>query len=189
MNLGHHRGPSTRGKGGRSLRVTQQSEFFSSIFSRAPSKAIKLSPLQMLLRPLIDAIQRLLKVLDGIRGTEAQITLAEGAERRSRQSGYSRVLEQRIGQLLRRPACLLDIREGIKRAFGQPAGESLDLIDATYKHVSAALKLPAHLFRLALVAAHRLDARYLGEGGCTGRGVGREARELCCEVRPHYAIT
>src|SRR5271157_6353526 len=26
MNLGHHRGPSTRGKGGRSLRVTPQSE-------------------------------------------------------------------------------------------------------------------------------------------------------------------
>src|SRR5271167_3346881 len=91
--------------------------------------------LQMLLRPLIDAIQRLLQIFDGIRSAEAQVTLTEGAKRRSRQPGYSRVLEQGVGQLLRRPAGLLDIRKGVKRAFGQPAGESLDLIDAAYEHV------------------------------------------------------
>src|SRR5271166_3695947 len=145
--------------------------------------------LQMLLRPLIDTVQCLLKVLNGIRGTEAQVSLAEGAKRRARQPRYSGVLEQRVGQLLRRPARLLDIGEGVKRALGQPAGESFDLIDAAYEHVPAALKLLPHLLRLTLVAAHRLDAGYLSEGGRTGGGVSREARELCRKVGPHDAIT
>src|ERR1019366_890189 len=86
------------------------------------------STLQILLRPLIDAIQRLLKILDGIGNTEPQITFTEGAERRSRQPRDSRVVKQRVRQLLRRPSGLLDIGEGIKRALRQPAGESLDLI-------------------------------------------------------------
>src|SRR5664279_305746 len=110
-------------------------------------------PLQILLRPLIDAIQRLLKILDRIGDTEPQMALAICAECGSGQRRNSRILQQRVGQLLRLPARLLDVGESVERALGQPAGESLDLVEAVDEQVAAAVKFLAHFLRLALVAA------------------------------------
>src|SRR5271165_4082079 len=89
--------------------------------------------LQILLRPLLNALESKLNVLDRIRHAEPQVALAKRPERGSRQRGHSCLFQQRVGQLLRRPARLLDIRKRIERALGQTARESLDLIDAIHE--------------------------------------------------------
>src|ERR1017187_9504048 len=110
-------------------------------------------PLKMLLRPPIDAIQRLLKIFDRISDAEPQMALAICAECSSGQRRNSHIVQQRVRQLLRGPARLLDVGESVERALGQPAGESLDLVEAVDEQVAAAVKFLAHLLGFALVAA------------------------------------
>src|SRR5450755_5018050 len=84
------------------------------------------SCLQVLLRPLVDAIKRGLQVLHRVRHTEAQIALTKSSERRARQTSNSGFVEQSVSQFLRRPSRLRDVGEGVERAFWQATRESLD---------------------------------------------------------------
>src|SRR5579863_4020136 len=99
---------------------------------------------EILLCPLVDAIQRLLQVLQRIRHAEAQVAFAELSECRARERCYSGLLEQSIGKRLRFPSRLRDVGKGIKRAFRHAAGKALDLIQPGDEHIAAPLELGTH---------------------------------------------
>ena len=61
---------------------------------------------EVLLRPLVDAFEGLLQVLQRIGNAEAQVAFAEFAEGGAGKRGHSSLLQQRIGQLLRFPSRL-----------------------------------------------------------------------------------
>src|SRR6266403_264697 len=85
---------------------------------------------KVFLHPRPDALQCFLDVLDRVGHAEAQITLAKIAEGGPRQPGDAGIVEQRVGQFLRWPPGLLDVGENVKRALGQAAGKTFDLIKA-----------------------------------------------------------
>src|SRR5579862_8087310 len=121
--------------------------------------------LQILLRPLIDTVERLVKILHGIRHAEPQIAFAEFAECCSGKSCDSSLLQQRICQRLRLPSRLRDVREHIKRALRHAAGKAFDLVEAGYHHVPAGFELVAHMIDRTLISADGFDTRYLSKAG------------------------
>src|SRR5271167_2597857 len=67
--------------------------------------------LQVLLHPLLDAIQRYLQIFHRVGHAEAHVALAERSKRSARQPSDARLVEQRVGQLLGGPAGLRYVRE------------------------------------------------------------------------------
>src|SRR4029434_5735535 len=102
------------------------------------------SALQILCRPGTDAIERLLDVLDRIGHAEAQIALAEVAESSPRERGDAGVIKQCVGQFLRWPPGLLDVRENVECALGDAAGKTFDLVKAGDHHVASLFEFGAH---------------------------------------------
>src|SRR5437899_8202997 len=95
--------------------------------------------LQVLLCPLPYPIQRLFQILDGIGNAETQIPFAEPAKSCPGQTRDSRFLEKSICQLLRIHTGLADVGKDIKSACRDLGAETLDLVDALHKTVTAAL--------------------------------------------------
>src|SRR5919198_2859521 len=100
--------------------------------------------LQIFLGPLLNSIQRLIYVLDRVGHAEPQITFAELAKGGAGKAGHACIFQQRVGQLLRGPSRTGDVGESVKRALGQPAGESLDLVDALNKSIAPTAELFPH---------------------------------------------
>src|SRR5208282_2475408 len=99
---------------------------------------------------------------------EAKIAFSVLAEGGAREAGDPGLFEQRVGQFLRQPAGLRDVRENVERAFRRTAGEAFDLVQAGNEGVAAALELSAHFVDRRLVAAQRCDSGNLCEAGGTG---------------------
>ena len=163
------------------------SEFDSR--TRLPKLGHQRGGLQILLRPGADAIECLLDVLDRVGHAEAQIALAEIAESGPGERGDAGVVEQRVGQFLRWPPGLLDVRENVERALGQAAGKTFDLVKTGDHHVASFLELGAHRLDRLLRSAQRLDPGDLREAGGAGVGVSHQAGDVRREIGAHHAVT
>src|SRR5437016_9677212 len=64
--------------------------------------------------PVVDPVQRLLNVFDGIGDAEADVSFAIVAERCARKARYPCFFEQSVRQLFRCPASLFDVRKDIE---------------------------------------------------------------------------
>ncbi len=72
--------------------------------------------------PLLNLLQRRAQVFQRVGDAEAEIAFSVFAESGAGEAGYTGLFEQRIGQFLRRPSGLSDVREDVERAFGDTAG-------------------------------------------------------------------
>src|SRR5207253_3764706 len=113
------------------------------------------SPLQILVHPSSHAIQRLLDVLDRVRHAEAQIAFSETTEGSAGQRGNACLVEECVGQFLRWPSSLRDVRENVERTMRRAAGETLDFVKATDHHIAPFLKLRSHRINGFLRSAQR----------------------------------
>src|ERR1700730_13371540 len=91
--------------------------------------------LQVLFRPLLNAIQGLVQVRKRVGHTEAQVAFSETAKPGSGQAGDAGMVEQRIGQRLRFPSRLGDVGEGVKRSLRQTARKARNAVEAGDKGV------------------------------------------------------
>src|ERR1700757_609153 len=107
--------------------------------------ATELVTLQIFLCPGADAIECFLDILDRVGNAETQIAFPEFAERSAGQSRDAGVIEERVGQSLRRPPGRGDVRKNIKRAVRQLTGEPFDLVQSRDHHVAAFLEVVAHV--------------------------------------------
>src|SRR5438046_5941442 len=96
---------------------------------------------------------RLFDVVYRVAYSESQIAVAESAEGGPGQPGDAGVVEQRVRQFLRGPPGLLDVGENVKRAFGQAAGKTVDLVQTGDHHVAPFLELGAHPINRGLRSA------------------------------------
>src|SRR5208283_2275460 len=112
---------------------------------------------EILLRPLVDALQRLLQILQRIGHAEAQVAFSVFAKGRSRKGCHSSLLQQRVRQRLRLPASLHDVGKNVECAFGHAAGEAFDLVQSRDEHIAPPLELSAHMINRTLVPAQRFD--------------------------------
>src|ERR1700722_19843860 len=99
--------------------------------------------LEILSSPRVDAIERLLQILQRIGHAGAQVTFAEVTEGGAGERRYSGLLEQRVGERLRLPPRLRDVGENIECAFGHAAGKSLNLIQSGDEHIAAMFEFGA----------------------------------------------
>src|SRR4029077_5341381 len=129
-------------------------------WSSVPAIADKL---QILIYPSLDAIERFLDVLDGIGHAEPQIAFAESAEGGAGERGDAGIVQECIGQFLRRPTCLLDVRKNVERAMRQTAGETFNFVETADHHVAPSLELGAHCIDRFLWPAQRFDTSDLTE--------------------------
>src|SRR5207245_7636715 len=74
--------------------------------------------LEILLRPAIQPLQRLVQVFKRVSHTESQIALAKIAERRSRQASDASIFQQSVRKLLGFPVSLRNVGKHVERAFG-----------------------------------------------------------------------
>src|SRR4029077_16979383 len=128
--------------------------------------------LQVLCRPLIDAVEGLVQVLEGIGDAEAQEAFSEVTERGTGKTRDACLFEDRIGELFRRPAGLRDVRESVEGALRHAARESFYLIQTRDEDIAATLELVAHVIDGGLVSAESFDARDLRKA----RGAGVRIR-------------
>src|ERR1035437_10874015 len=70
--------------------------------------------LEILLRPLVDALQRLFEILERIGHAEAQVAFAEMAECRAGKRRHAGLLQQSVGQRLGFPSRPGDVREHVE---------------------------------------------------------------------------
>src|SRR5260370_14537060 len=145
--------------------------------------------LEILLRPLVNAVQRLLQVLQRISHAEAQVAFAKVTECGTGECRNSCLLEQSICQRLRFPSRLRDVGKDVECAFWHAAGKALDLIQPGYKHIAAAFEFRAHLIHRTLIAPQAFDPGHLREAGSAGVGVRHQARDVCRQIGAHYAVT
>src|SRR5208282_4575677 len=123
---------------------------------------------QILPHPVLDPRQCGGEVLQRVGDAEAEIAFSKCTERRAGEPGDSRFLKQRVGQFLRRPARLGDVRKHVKRTLRHAAGKPFDLVQPGNKSIASALELGAHFVDRRLVAAQRCDSGNLGETGGAG---------------------
>src|SRR5437667_7419414 len=144
--------------------------------------------LEIFLRPVAYAIERFLDVFDRVGDAEAQIAFAEIAEGGPGQPGDAGVVEQRVRQFLRGPPGLLDVGENVKRAFGQAAGKTFDLVQTSDHHVAPPLKLGAHRISRGLRSAQRFAAGDLSEARGAGIGIRHQPGDMLRQIGAHHAI-
>ena len=113
--------------------------------------------LEILLGPLIDAIERRLQILQRISDAEAQVAFAEFPERCAGKRRDSSLFEKSIGKWLRLPSGLSDVRKNVERAVGHAAGKTFDLVQSSDEDIAAPPELGAHVIHRTLIAAQRLD--------------------------------
>src|SRR5208282_145613 len=154
---------------------------------RAGRPALHFS-VQVFSYPVFDPQQRRVQVLERIGYAEAEIAFSVFAERGAREAGNTGLFEQRVGQFLRRPAGLGDVRKHIECALRQAAGEAFDLVQAGDEGIAAALEFSAHFVDRGLVAAQCRNSGNLGEAGGAGGRVGHEARDGHGQIGTHYAV-
>src|SRR3569623_2156233 len=93
------------------------------------------------LEETVHALERAQDIFRGIGIRDAQIALAQDAEVRSADQGHAGLIQQRIGQGLGLPSCLLDVGEGIKGALGRDAGDARQLVEAFHYQLAALVEL------------------------------------------------
>src|ERR1035437_6990789 len=99
---------------------------------------------QILPYPVFDFCQGRVQVLERVGYAEGEMPFPLCAEGGAGEEGYSSLFEQRVGQLLRRPAGLGDVRKHVECAFRHAAGETFDLVQAGDEGIAAALEFSAH---------------------------------------------
>src|ERR1700677_1958674 len=100
--------------------------FFASVNSlslppKSASNGDQPGSLEILLGPLVDAVERQLQILQRIGHAEAKVAFPEFSECRARERGYSGLFEKNIRQRFGLPSCLGDVGEDVEGAFGHTA--------------------------------------------------------------------
>src|SRR3984957_17061821 len=99
--------------------VEKMRNFFEIVMvvGRKESESRSLQKSQILARPLIDAVQRLLQIFQRIGYAEAQVAFSELAEGCAGKRGDAGLLQQCVSQRLRFPSRLRDIGKSVECPF------------------------------------------------------------------------
>src|SRR5438876_1936556 len=134
------------------------------------------------------AVERRPQVCLGGGVREPEVALAVLAERRPRQDGDARLLQQAVGDLGRLPPELLDVGEDIEGAARRPARHAGQAAEPLDDEVAAALELRHHALGRRLVALERGDPGQLGERRRAGVRVHHEPGQVLGERRRHDPV-
>src|SRR5439155_22381736 len=138
-------------------------------------------------QPPGDPAEGLLDRLARGRVGEAEVALAVLAEGGAAEDGDPGLLQEKRGDLLRRPAEGLHVRQDVEGAPRPDARHPRDPVEPVHDEVPALAELRHHRLDRGVVALERGHSGLLDERRRAGRGVGHEACHVLGERDRHHA--